>query len=703
MSEIKYWSETAATNGVASPDGAIEGWAPSEVNAVYREGMSATRKFYGNIEWREFADGTGTGDCHIVTYGSATTFTLASGDGDVTAIYHARRRIRAVGSSTGTVYGTIYSSSHSSVTTVTVVWDSTQLSNEALTISLGLSVTGSPTGINNVIHVRDFTTGDGATDDVTGINAAITACSAAGGGVVVFEAKQYAIKNSIVMKSGVSLQGVGPGGLMTSAYIDNAGFASEAKTRILAVATWTTGASMLKVQTTALANYAIAGCTISDIWFDGDSLPPYGIRLLSAQNCIFNNLIVSRCTSVNIEEDCLIPDVTGATARVGGSSTTIKLAATSSNRNDLYNGLSIEITAGTSSGDTRTISDYVGSSQIATVSAPWTATPDATSVYTITGTGVAVGQNATNHNAWRNIMSWCATPSSTIGWRQIGNPANDINRSTYDNLYIVHDDGHGMLIKNADSNTYTNLMTYANGTGRGIYCDGSDVNSTEFARALTFIQPQPSGFDPSGTGGFYAAAGTTKSPNRIFLLGHLTENLTPTPIIEAGCEVVVMKDDIGGNLTPGWELLHNFTAGADSHTGDTAETAFANGDVSLETDVMGANGAIRVRYGVSSANDASAKDVRVRWGASIVSSDVCSNNSIASAVYLQNETTIQNRNSTSSQLLYEGYGSSTTALRADPTRDSTAASLKILVTVTLADSADTVTLEWLTVELRRKP
>lgn len=72
------------------------------------------------------------------TYASGTSFTIAGTD--VTAIYAANRRIRAVGSSTGTIYGTISSSSFSTNTTVNITWDSGSLSNESLTVSLGLHV-----------------------------------------------------------------------------------------------------------------------------------------------------------------------------------------------------------------------------------------------------------------------------------------------------------------------------------------------------------------------------------------------------------------------------------------------------------------------------------------------------------------------------------------------------------------------------------
>lgn len=74
--------------------------------------------------------------------------------------------------------------------------------------------------------------------------------------------------------------------------------------------------------------------------------------------------------------------VTG-TAQVGGSTTTIKLAAAASATNDLYNGMPISITAGTGSGQSGIVVDYDGATKIATVvSAAWVA-PDATSTYSI--------------------------------------------------------------------------------------------------------------------------------------------------------------------------------------------------------------------------------------------------------------------------------------------------------------------------------
>ena len=71
------------------------------------------------------------------------------------------------------------------------------------------------------------------------------------------------------------------------------------------------------------------------------------------------------------------------TAQAGAAST-ITLAAGASAVNNAYNGMAVEILSGTGLGQKRTISGYVGSTRVATVSVAWTTQPDATSVYRIT-------------------------------------------------------------------------------------------------------------------------------------------------------------------------------------------------------------------------------------------------------------------------------------------------------------------------------
>ena len=70
------------------------------------------------------------------------------------------------------------------------------------------------------------------------------------------------------------------------------------------------------------------------------------------------------------------------TAQAGSTSTTIKLASGASATDDIYNTMTVYVSSGTGSGQIRTITDYVGSTKVATVAA-WTTTPDATSVYEV--------------------------------------------------------------------------------------------------------------------------------------------------------------------------------------------------------------------------------------------------------------------------------------------------------------------------------
>ena len=91
-------------------------------------------------------------------------------------------------------------------------------------------------------------------------------------------------------------------------------------------------------------------------------------------------------------------DVQSGTAQAGGAST-ITLAAGASATDDQYNGFAIKITSGTGVGQTRIISDYVGSTKVATVASAWSIQPDNTSVYQIFGTQV-VGGATVDFPAW---------------------------------------------------------------------------------------------------------------------------------------------------------------------------------------------------------------------------------------------------------------------------------------------------------------
>lgn len=84
------------------------------------------------------------------------------------------------------------------------------------------------------------------------------------------------------------------------------------------------------------------------------------------------------------------------TAAAGSTGTTLNLAASALAVNDVYNDMTVAITGGTGSGQSRTITDYVGATKIATVAA-WSVTPDNTSTYTITATRASVFSDGAAH------------------------------------------------------------------------------------------------------------------------------------------------------------------------------------------------------------------------------------------------------------------------------------------------------------------
>lgn len=80
--------------------------------------------------------------------------------------------------------------------------------------------------------------------------------------------------------------------------------------------------------------------------------------------------------------ESLVFDTTDGTAQAGGSST-ITLAASASSVDQKWTGYQILIEGGTGAGQSRTISNYNGTTKVATVSTAWSTVPDNTSTYHI--------------------------------------------------------------------------------------------------------------------------------------------------------------------------------------------------------------------------------------------------------------------------------------------------------------------------------
>jgi hypothetical protein len=154
MAGIKDYSTTQANNTSLNGISTAEGMLPSNLNNAIRALMKNTRDWYNDSQWVEYGDGSGA---FTATYASSTSFTIASVD--VTAIYHAGRRIKLTAATPGTIYGTVSSTSFSTNTTVNVTWDSGSLSSEAITnvyiSALSKTNNSIPTGIISTAILAD--------------------------------------------------------------------------------------------------------------------------------------------------------------------------------------------------------------------------------------------------------------------------------------------------------------------------------------------------------------------------------------------------------------------------------------------------------------------------------------------------------------------------------------------------------------------
>ena len=171
MAGIKDYSTTQANNTSLNSISTAEGMLPSNLNNAIRALMKNTRDWYNDSQWVEYGDGSGA---FTATYVSSTSFTIAGVD--VTAIYHAGRRIKLTAATPGTIYGTVSSTSFSTNTTVNVTWDSGSLSSEAITnvyvAALSKTNDSIPTGIS-ATKLADGTISDTEFQYLNGVSSAI--------------------------------------------------------------------------------------------------------------------------------------------------------------------------------------------------------------------------------------------------------------------------------------------------------------------------------------------------------------------------------------------------------------------------------------------------------------------------------------------------------------------------------------------------
>jgi hypothetical protein len=120
------WSTTPANNASAGAIDWAEGQPPSTVNDSARQMMADVATWFANPEWLNYGD--------VPTYVSATQFTVPA---NLTSRYSVGRRVKAIVTA-GAIYGSISSSVYTSLTTVTVAWDSGSLDGGLSEVDVGM-------------------------------------------------------------------------------------------------------------------------------------------------------------------------------------------------------------------------------------------------------------------------------------------------------------------------------------------------------------------------------------------------------------------------------------------------------------------------------------------------------------------------------------------------------------------------------------
>jgi hypothetical protein len=189
-----------------------------------------------------------------------------------------------------------------------------------------------------------------------------------------------------VFKNKAQVTGVG-GGVN---YLDTSSLGLTST--VIKTITWTQSADTLIICHPDINPVKIVRGTLDSDWtataLSFVSIPKYAF---TARNFKPQGTITPSAVDDKITLTASFSAVTGtATA---GASTTITLAVGSSATDDYYNGLYIETTGGTGSGQVRQIIDYVGSTRVATVDSAWSVTPNNTTTYSIAVfKSAAVGQ-----------------------------------------------------------------------------------------------------------------------------------------------------------------------------------------------------------------------------------------------------------------------------------------------------------------------
>lgn len=158
-----------------------------------------------------------------------------------------------------------------------------------------------------------------------------------------------------------------------------------------------------------------------------------------------------------------------------GAAGSITLASTAPATNDILNGYKVMTTGGTGSGQTRYITDYNGTTKVATVSPIWDTNPDNTTTYEIVGTGSEGKEDDTAKSTAPNLprygMLLAGTQPGVRGsdLKLSGKTANFLDGGTGSSLDPYQEDGGffqaAELAADAAAPAANGVRVYATDTG----------------------------------------------------------------------------------------------------------------------------------------------------------------------------------------------------------------------------------------------